>query len=191
MASMLVFAGPNGSGKSTITSKYPIVGAYVNADEIQRKLGCDAMEAAKIATSTREKLLEAGKDFSFETVLSTPRNIDLMEKARSCGYYIMCVYVLTRDPGINEKRVDARIARGGNFVEREKIRPRYIRAMRLILDLCCVANRVLFFDNSGERDSGGPFLIAEVNEGQATINPCKYWSYEEIQQLLGGQYFNE
>ena len=32
--SLLVFAGPNGSGKSTIQAGIPVVGQYVNADEI-------------------------------------------------------------------------------------------------------------------------------------------------------------
>ena len=191
MANMLVFAGPNGSGKSTITAKFPVVGDYVNADEIQRKLGCDALTAATIATSTREHLLEAGRDFTFETVLSTPRNIELMVKAREHGYYILCIYVLTRDPTINEARVTARIAKGGNYVEFEKIRPRYIRAMRLIPDLCRAANRVLFFDNTGDRDSGGPYLIAEVIEGEAKIHPCPFWSYEDIQYLLAGKHCSE
>ena len=34
---LLVFAGPNGSGKSTVTKGLPIVGLYVNADEIKRQ----------------------------------------------------------------------------------------------------------------------------------------------------------
>jgi adenylylsulfate kinase-like enzyme len=36
---VLAFAGPNGSGKSTITSGVPVVGAYVNADDIKKQLG--------------------------------------------------------------------------------------------------------------------------------------------------------
>lgn len=47
---IVVFAGPNGSGKSTITNLLrPPMLPYINADEIQRVLDCDNMEAAKIA----------------------------------------------------------------------------------------------------------------------------------------------
>ena len=55
---IIVFAGPNGSGKSTITDllRPPMV-PYINADEIQRVLGCDNMEAAKIAEKRREDYL--------------------------------------------------------------------------------------------------------------------------------------
>ena len=34
--SILVIAGPNGSGKSTVTKGLPIIGIYVNADEIKK-----------------------------------------------------------------------------------------------------------------------------------------------------------
>lgn len=55
---IVVFAGPNGSGKSTITDLLrPPMLPYVNADEIQRVLDCDNMEAAKIAEKRREDYL--------------------------------------------------------------------------------------------------------------------------------------
>lgn len=39
---IVVFAGPNGSGKSTITELLrPTEMPYINADEIQRVLGCE------------------------------------------------------------------------------------------------------------------------------------------------------
>ena len=49
---IVVFAGPNGSGKSTITDLLrPPMLPYVNADEIQRVLDCDNMEACLLYTS--------------------------------------------------------------------------------------------------------------------------------------------
>ena len=73
---IVVFAGPNGSGKSTITDLLrPPMLPYVNADEIQRVLDCDNMEAAKIAEKRREDYLDKHKGFCFETVLSTDRNL--------------------------------------------------------------------------------------------------------------------
>ena len=38
MPRLVIFAGPNGSGKSTVTSKFGVVGEYVNADEIKKAL---------------------------------------------------------------------------------------------------------------------------------------------------------
>jgi len=34
---VLAFAGPNGSGKSTVTCGLPVLGTYVNADDIKKR----------------------------------------------------------------------------------------------------------------------------------------------------------
>lgn len=108
MPRLLVFAGPNGSGKSTVTSKIGVVGEYVNADEIKKALNCTDMEAALKAEQIREYFLSKKKDFTFETVMSTDRNIKLIARAKQEGYYVSCIYVLTSHPDINVTRVQAR-----------------------------------------------------------------------------------
>ena len=81
---MIWFTGLSGSGKSTITDLLrPPMLPYVNADEIQRVLDCDNMEAAKIAEKRREDYLDKHKGFCFETVLSTDRNLKLLKPAFS------------------------------------------------------------------------------------------------------------
>lgn len=97
MSAIQVFAGPNGSGKSTITGEVPVIGMYVNADEIQRYLECTPLEAAQNAEALREYCLENDIDFTMETVLSTPRNIKLLQRAKEQGCRIICFYVLTCD----------------------------------------------------------------------------------------------
>ncbi|MBR3991416.1 MAG: zeta toxin family protein, partial [Clostridia bacterium] len=126
MPRLLVFAGPNGSGKSTITERIRIIGKYVNADEIKRQLDCSDLESAVVAEATREYLLKNKKDFTFETVLSTSRNIDLMERAKAAGYQVVCIYILTKNPEINISRVRNRVKNGGHDVPDEKIRERFI-----------------------------------------------------------------
>ena len=101
---ILVFAGPNGSGKCTITKNIPLCGLYINADEIKRISGCSDLEAAQEAEQLRECLLASDKDFTFETVLSTERNLKLLERARKKGYEIFAVFVLTRNISINIHR---------------------------------------------------------------------------------------
>ena len=102
---IMVFAGPNGSGKSSVTRLAKLVGVYVNADDIRASLGCSALEAAQIATSKREELVSKRADFTFETVLSTTRNIDLLKTAKEQGYFVRCIYILTTDCEINVSRV--------------------------------------------------------------------------------------
>ena len=79
---IVVFAGPNGSGKSTFAELLKPSYAYVNADEIQAALKCDAKEAAIKAEEQRESLLAKNKNFCFETVMSTDRNLKLLKRAK-------------------------------------------------------------------------------------------------------------
>jgi len=121
---VLAFAGPNGSGKTTVTRGLPVFGTYVNTDDLKKEYGLTDLEAARQAESLRNSLLDIGADFSFETVLSTERNLLLSQKAKACGYEVQCVYVLTCDENINVARVRARHAAGGYDVPEDKIRAR-------------------------------------------------------------------
>lgn len=102
---VVVFAGPNGSGKSTFTEllKPPI--DYINADEIKKNLKCTDLEAAQLAERQREAHLKQMSEFCFETVLSTERNMKLLQKAKQRGYFIRCYYILTADSMINVLQV--------------------------------------------------------------------------------------
>ena len=92
---VVVFAGPNGSGKSTFTELLKPPMDYINADEIKKNLKCTDLEAAQLAEKQREKHVEQMNEFCFETVMSTERNIRLLEKAKQKGYFIRCYYILT------------------------------------------------------------------------------------------------
>ena len=83
---VIVFAGPNGSGKSTITRLAKTIGKYINADDIKRTNLCSDLEAAQQAESLREQSVKKRADFTFETVLSTERNLNLLKKAKENGF---------------------------------------------------------------------------------------------------------
>ena len=95
---VMVFAGPNGSGKSTITGMAKTVGVYINADDIKRSSLCTDIEAAVKAEELRESMLRDKADFTFETVLSTDRNLNLLKRAKENGYFVRGIYVLTASP---------------------------------------------------------------------------------------------
>ena len=129
---VMVFAGPNGSGKSTITRMAKTVGEYINADDIKKTTLCTDLEAAVKAEELREEMLQKKKDFTFETVLSTERNLKLLVRAKESGYFVRGIYVLTKDVGVNVARVNVREVLGGHGVPEDKIRSRYIKALALI-----------------------------------------------------------
>ena len=179
-ARVLVFAGPNGSGKSTITRGLPICGTYVNADDIKQLAHCTDLEAAQEAEQIRRMLLDAHKDFTFETVLSTDRNLELLRQAKAQGYEIHAVFVLTHDPKINVRRVQSRVKAGGHDVPVDKIISRYERSLRNLSRLVRIADHTRVIDNSGER----PRLICEVVDMTLTIWENEYWSKAAILKLV-------
>ncbi len=181
---ILVFAGPNGSGKSTVTKKFAIVGTYVNADDIKRQLNCTDLEAAQAAENIREQLLANGMPFTFETVLSTSRNIELLVRAKKMGYKITALYVLTCSSDINVDRVKYRAQHGGHDVPVEKIKERYIRSLQNLPALIKIADRIIIVDNS---DRPQMIYTADSTIGVQTIKESSHWSAQEINLLISGQ----
>lgn len=56
---------------------------YINADdEIKKNMKCSDLEAAQLAEKQREDCIERMDEFCFETVLSTDRNLKLLERAK-------------------------------------------------------------------------------------------------------------
>ena len=104
-----VFAGPNGSGKSTITTPEWILSPYINADELKRQYFLTDLEAAIMAEKQRNQCVDTLQSFTFETVLSTDRNLKLLLRAKENGFFIKGYYILTADPTLNVLRVKARV----------------------------------------------------------------------------------
>ena len=177
---VLAFAGPNGSGKTTVKQALPTFGTYINADELKAEYGLTDLEAAQKAEALRNALIDKKVDFSFETVLSTERNLLLLEKARNLGYEVQCIYVLTCDENINVARVKARHAAGGHNVPKDKIRARYHRALALIPRLISVCDKILIYDNSI-----APTLILRKEGQNIAIFPNELWQKTTLQKMLG------
>lgn len=179
---IVVFAGPNGSGKSTFTELLrPINMDYVNADDIQKALNCGIEEAANVAENRREKLLSEFKEFCFETVLSTDRNLKLLKKAKEKGYFIRCYYILTVDPAINIYRVKSRVAQGGHDVPEEKIVSRYEKALNLLKEIVEISDVCHIYDNS----TAQPFRFFKKRKEQYFYDECEDWLYADISLLTG------
>lgn len=177
---VIVFAGPNGSGKSTITRMAKIGGEYINADDIKRTTLCTDLEAAIKAEELRERMIVDRKDFTFETVLSTDRNLLLLQRAKEKGYFIRGIYVLTCNADINVARVNAREALGGHGVPEEKIRSRYDKALALIPKFVEICDILHIYDNTQE-----PFRIFKKRKDVYYRWNNQYWSNDDIKKLSG------
>ena len=176
---VLVFAGPNGSGKSTVSKGHPVNGVYVNADEIKKHRGCSDLEAAQEAELIRESLLVSLKSFTFETVLSTERNLILLEKAKDAGYVIESIFVLTADVELNVKRIKVRVLKGGHDVPEDKIRSRYSKSLQMLNKLVAISDTCIVVDNT---------IIPEVIYKKDLIGEVflsnDFWDEQDIRELV-------
>lgn len=182
---VIVFAGPNGSGKSTITRMARVAGQYINADDIKRATLCTSLEAAQKAEALREEMISHQADFTFETVLSTDRNLKLLQKAKETGYFVRGIYVLTANVDINVARVQAREALGGHGVPEDKIRSRYSRALALIPQLVQVCDVLHVYDNTID-----PFRIFKKRKTVYYRWENDYWKSADIVKLTGISHFS-
>lgn len=180
---IIVFAGPNGSGKSTLTKMLrPQDIAYINADDIQRVLRCDNLKAAQIAEEQREQCLLEGKSFCFETVLSTDRNLKLLQRGQDAGFFIRCYYVLTAKPQINIGRVSSRVSMGGHDVPVDKIVSRWHRALGLVPQLLPICDVCHIYDNS----LSAPYRIFKKRKELYLYCPQpQLWKKDQIIALTG------
>ncbi len=177
---VLVFAGPNGSGKSTVTKGFDIIGEYINADDIKKQQACTDLEAAQYATALREDAVKNKRDFTFETVLSSPRNVELLKNAKALGYRIEVVFVLTADPQINVARVVDRVKNGGHDVPKDKIISRYYKSLDNLSKLLKIADIMWVVDNSTDKAE----LIIYSKDGELSVNETPLWSADKINKLI-------
>ena len=176
---IIVFAGPNGSGKSTVTQAWEKAGLYINADDIKVIRGCSDLEAAQEAERLRELCLSDRRSFTFEIVLSTDRNLNLLSRAKGAGFHIESVYVLTVDPELNVFRVKSREMSGGHSVPPDKICSQYTKSLANIARLLALSDIFRLVDNTTQPE----FLFVKDEAGQK-ICPNHYWTLEAIEMLL-------
>lgn len=130
----------------------------------------NAYFASVAADFIRKKLLEKRVSFSFETVMSSPDKIELLERARLLGYRTYLYYIATEDPEINIARVKSRVHLGGHDVPKDKIVSRYARSLDLLLPAIRQSNRAYLFDNS--RHGGDHLWVAEITDGRDLETKC-------------------
>ena len=155
-----------------------IIEPYINTDDIKKATLCSDMEAAVEADRIRNSLIDKKQSFTFETVLSTDRNLKLLQRAKDNSYFIRCIYVLTSDPKINVNRVAVRTAFGGHSVPKDKIISRYGKALDLIPELLKVCDICHIYDNSDV-----PFRIFKKRKDVYFYWENCFWNKEQISDL--------
>lgn len=126
--------------------------------------------------------MDSNNSFTFETVLSTERNLNLLKRAKAKGYFIRCIYVLTADVNINVFRVESRTLLGGHPVPEDKIKSRYTKSLELVPALIEVCDIMHIYDNSIE-----PFRIFKKRKDKFFHWENEFWNEGDIEELTAVQ----
>jgi predicted ABC-type ATPase len=121
----------------------------------------NAYYASVAADFIRQKLLDAGITFTFETVMSSPDKVAFLKKAQERGFRTYLYFIATEDPAINISRVQNRVKLGGHPVPHDKIIARYYRSLDLLVEAVRYSDRAYIFDNSFH----AKVWLAEVTDG--------------------------
>lgn len=171
---LFVIAGHNGAGKSTYYSERlkeqlaPLLAdRHVDPDVIEQAIRDSqpglplspkgwSIKAMRLADEERQSNIEAGANFSFETVFSDSggHKIAFLQRAMAQGYTVALLFIGLESPGHSSHRVAIRVARGGHGVPEDKIYSRYPRVLTNIKRACGLVQIALLVDNSDESPDG-------------------------------------
>ena len=118
--------------------------------------------AAVLSDFLRKKILQEKLSFSFETVMSFPDKVALLQTAKELGYKTYLYFVATESPLINIARVAYRVKMGGHPVPDDKITKRYYKSLDLLINAIHLSDRAYIFDNSGDNK----IWLAEITNGK-------------------------
>lgn len=192
---LTVIAGPNGSGKTTLTKQllsheWTKDSTYINADEIAKDRFGDwnspeaVRQAADYADQLREKCLQDGQNFAYETVFSTQKRLDDLEKAKNAGFFVRFFFVSTNHTDINIARVKRRVESGGHDVPEDRIIERYHRAMGNLLPALRLVDRGYVWDNSVDHRASIPlFRTVEGHVRSLYSEPLPDWATPVFEAL--------
>jgi predicted ABC-type ATPase len=185
-----ILTGGNGAGKTTFYNLFlaPKGIKLVNADIIAEAISPEnpakvSYAAANVAEQIRERLLQQGVSFCFETVFSHVSKIDFVANAKAQGYEIVLVYIHLDTSELNEARVYQRITEGGHSVPVDKIHSRIPRTMEHIGVVLPLVDEARLLDNSYRNN---PFQqVACVKQGrrQWINDPLPHWAEEILRGI--------
>jgi predicted ABC-type ATPase len=162
---IVAIAGPNGAGKTTFYRAHLQTSGlrFVNADVLTQGLNVEPYEAAKLAATLRDTLLQQRESFVFETVFSDPAGDKLafLKRAAVSGYSIVLCFIGLDSASASEARVAMRVSQGGHDVPTEKLVARFPRTLANLKTALREIPIVMIFDNS---DLQTPFRRIAIYE---------------------------
>jgi len=183
MKQLYILAGANGSGKSTISKVLlPSEGiVYVNPDDIARELNPTDPPGAKIEAGREtlrriDVLLDKGESFAVESTLSGGSYVEMIGKAKRCGYDVTIAYVFVDSPEMCLERIRVRVENGGHDIPAEDVVRRYGRSKSNFVSVYApLADHWVLYYNGGAEIA----LVAHGNGLRNVINKERFDSFME------------
>ncbi|MFZ7199015.1 zeta toxin family protein [Avibacterium avium] len=164
----IFYCGTNGAGKSTLRSfNQDRVQVVIDSDHIAMELNpknprLADIEAGRKAVELFKYAVKNQVSFSMESTLAGKSILHRMQQAKSKGFYVRLNYVGVNRVSINLDRVNARVRKGGHFIDEATIRKRYeISRQNLILALP-LCDEIFIYDNSAEM----PILVFHLSKSK-------------------------
>lgn len=135
------------------------------------------VNAAGLAYSLREQLVDRRESFIFETVLSDPAGDKLafLKSAEAAGYSVVLIFIGLNGAAISDQRVAMRVAGGGHGVPRQKLTQRFSRTMKNLRHALVEIAGVMVIDHS---DLEAGYRVVLLRRGGANIwrsHPLPKW----------------
>lgn len=185
-----LLAGGNGAGKTTFynTQLKPMKLPFINADNIARELFPQnpeehSYQAASIAEEVRNRLVEEGKTFCFETVFSHPSKIDFLAKAKAYNFEIILVFIHLSSIDLNKARISQRIEEGGHFVPDDKVETRIPRTLENIKTAIQLVDQAYLLDNSNSADPFKQVAFVKNHIAEFKVQPIPEWASFLLSEL--------
>jgi|GEM_PF-871324 len=175
-----IIAGPNGAGKTTTVQKgglaQKLSGAqFINPDAITleylKEQGFQTwndapsdvlmktfIRAAEDSAQHLADLIEEGGSVAVETVLSTRKYCEVVERVLALGGDFRLIYLALNSPVLSAERVAQRALAGGHDVPAEKLGPRWHASLELLPWFAFSATEFYMLDNS-QSDKAKPGIL--------------------------------
>ena len=134
---IIIVGGANGVGKTTFAyqyrNEYKI--DYLGADEIAAGIDKEnddeniELKAGKIFFRRLEEYLKSGKSVIIESTLSGTGLSRQLERFKENGFSIHLVYVFLDDVKLCNRRISARVKKGGHNVPGKDVERRFYRSL--------------------------------------------------------------
>lgn len=161
---------------------------FINADNIARELFPQnpeehSYQAASIAEEVRNRLVEEGKTFCFETVFSHPSKIDFLAKAKAYNFEIILVFIHLSSIDLNKARISQRIEEGGHFVPDDKVETRIPRTLENIKTAIQLVDQAYLLDNSNSADPFKQVAFVKNHIAEFKVQPIPEWASFLLSEL--------